>query len=63
MANGRDLSDDDTTEGVGHNCKGCGELLKLYDVICIVDGGFAHLPCTVNPVKDAIKKVFGDPPG
>jgi len=61
--NGPDLSDDEVTQGVGQSCKGCGKLLKLYDVICIVEGGFAHLPCTVNPVKDAIKKHFGGSPG
>jgi len=58
MANGRDLPDDAITEGVGQNCKGCGKLLKLYDVICVVEGGYAHLPCTVHVVHESMKEIF-----
>ena len=63
MTSGRDLSDDSITEGVGQNCKGCGKLLKLYDVICVVEGGYAHLPCTVHVVKKSLRMNFGDSPG
>lgn len=60
MAFNFDLSDDKETTGVGKNCVGCGKKLKLYDAICTVKDGFAHLPCTVNPMKKALKTNVGD---
>ena len=56
---GIDLQDDDNaTIGVGQKCKYCNRILKLYDVICVVKDGFAHLPCTVNPLKKSLEKNF-----